>query len=427
MTFKKRVRNLIIGKNNRIESFSEYKQAMLSGQFALIGIVLCALYSMFDIFIESIYITSPIFLGMALLFAVSVFFHRKGLHCTANYFLLPTANVGVYLLASSEAPHTGAFIYYILTTLAAFLVFGYRQRILSILFAAFSYVLFLATLFFDFSILPERIYSDDVILLSQVVNFTVALPATISIVYLMISLNHYNALQLVGANQLLKKANKELDRFVYSAAHDLKAPLDSIKGLLILSGKAVSAEETASYQKLIEQRIGSMETFISDMTEVSRNATMPVNMQPVNIYDLALDVWDTLRFCEEAKKIRFELTIPKDAIIHSDRSRLRVVLSNLLSNAIRYHDAAKASPFIKLCFSKNDQFFYLQVKDNGQGIAREYQPRIFDMFFRAHSSSKGSGLGLFIVKETLDKLSGAIRLESEPGQGSVFTLQFPTY
>jgi signal transduction histidine kinase len=426
MTFKKRVRNLIIGEDKRIESFSEYKQAMLSGQFALIGMVLCILYSAMDVFLEGIYITSAIYWFMTALFAVSIYFHRAGRHCMANYFLLPTANVGIYLIASSEAPHTGGFIYYIITTLAAFSVFGYRQRILSILFAAFSYVLFIATLFIDFSILPERAYSEDAILLSQVLNFTVALPSAISVVYLMISLNHYNALQLVGTNQQLTKANKELDRFVYCASHDLKAPLDSVKGLLALSRNASTPQQAADYQDLMVQRINSLQRLICEMTELSRNGTTPVTLQPVNIYDIALDVWDTLRFSEEAKKIRFDLNIPKDTVVYSDRSRLRIVLSNLLSNAIRYHDGEKENPFIKLCFSANGHSFYLQVKDNGQGIAREHQSKIFDMFFRANNSSKGTGLGLFIVKETLDKLSGGIRLESEPGKGSVFTLQLPT-
>ncbi|MCI0751082.1 MAG: HAMP domain-containing histidine kinase [Flammeovirgaceae bacterium] len=424
MRLKKRVRNLIIGKNKRIESYSEYKHVMLSGQFGLIGILLSFLYLTIDL-AESVYSTYWVYALMIGLFTYSIFLHRKGKHCTANYFLLPTASIGVYLIASSEAPQGGAFIYFIILSLAAFAVFGYKQRILSILFAAFTYLLFVLTIFVDFSLLPERVYSDDMILLNEVINFTVGLPTAISIVYLMISLNHYNSIQLVGANQMLKKSNAELDRFVYSTSHDLKAPLDSIKGLIELTEHAKSKKEVAEYQTLIHNRIQSLENFIADITEVSRNSKQPVLIHPVNIYELALDVWDTLRFSNEAKGIHFEMNIPTDTIIQSDRSRLRIVLTNLISNAIRYHDREKLDPYIKLCYLPGEESFYLRVKDNGHGIAKEHQQKIFDMFFRASENSKGSGLGLFIVKETMEKLSGAIGLESEPGKGSTFTLQIP--
>jgi signal transduction histidine kinase len=96
-----------------------------------------------------------------------------------------------------------------------------------------------------------------------------------------------------------------------------------------------------------------------------------------------------------------------------------------MSNAIRYHDQSKERQFIRLSCETKDKVFYLRVEDNGQGIAREYHTRIFDMFFRANEQSKGSGLGLYIVKEALMKLSGTIQLESDPGIGSTFIVKLP--
>jgi signal transduction histidine kinase len=104
-----------------------------------------------------------------------------------------------------------------------------------------------------------------------------------------------------------------------------------------------------------------------------------------------------------------------------------VIMSNLISNAIRYHDNRKDTQYIRLHAEIKDKAFYLTIEDNGQGIAVEYHNRIFDMFYRANEHSKGSGLGLYIVKEALIKLSGTIHLESAPGVGSTFIVMVPTH
>ncbi|MES1223702.1 MAG: hypothetical protein ABUT20_49865 [Bacteroidota bacterium] len=249
MLVQKAIRDLIIGKKNFIESHGEYKQVMLSGQYALIGILLCLLYSFINI-IQTQYESSTSLLVFGIVIGIliwSIILHRQGKHCRANYFLLPTMNIAVYLFASSESPKTGTFIFFISTSISAFAVFNYRQRLLSILFAVFTYVLFILAYFVDFSILPKRNYPDDILLFNVVVNFTAALPVSVMAIYLMISLNHYSALQLVSNNRLLTKTNEELDRFVYSTSHDLRAPLASVLGLIDIAGKSSSAEEVTRY------------------------------------------------------------------------------------------------------------------------------------------------------------------------------------
>jgi len=213
MGLKKGIRDLIIGEDKFIESYAEYKQVMLSGQFALMAIAICTIYFALDFFL-GIYTTLPVYGTGLFLLVLSILIHRQGDHCLANYFLLPTINLLVYLLASSESPNTGIFIYFLVNSIAAFAVFNYKQRKLSILFALFTYILFLAAYFVDFSLLPKRDYSDQMLLISAVLNFSCALPAGLMAVYLLISLNHYNATQLVQNNSLLVKTNAELDRFV---------------------------------------------------------------------------------------------------------------------------------------------------------------------------------------------------------------------
>lgn len=424
MSLKKRVRNIIIGEDRYIESWGEYKQVMLSGHFALIGILLCLVYMLFD-FSSGNYVSIPVFVTAIFFLALSVFIHRQGDHGLANYFMLPTINITVYLFAASESPNTGAFMFFIVVAVAAFAVFNYKERLVSILFAVFTYILFALAYFIDFSIMPKRDYTEEMLLFHVVVNFTVALPATTMGVYLLISLNHYNAIQLVQSNEMLTKTNSELDRFVYSTSHDLRAPLSSVLGLINIADRTENLQDVKRYLSMMKERVHSLDKFIRDITDYSRNNRLEIVREKINLSEMAHEIWDSLKFAPEAERIHFHVEIPQDAIVESDKNRLRVIMGNLISNAIRYHDLAKAERFIRLQHQMNGKVFYLRVEDNGQGIAPEYHSRIYDMFYRGNEQSKGSGLGLYIVKEALVKLSGSIHLESAPGKGSIFTVKLP--
>lgn len=399
---------------------------MLSGQFSLLAMVILIFYLGLEVItgrgnasIFIVYLTPMIFL------IGSIHHHRKGNHCTANYFLLPTVNIVVYLIASSESPNSGAFIFFLLTSMASFVVFDYTMRLWSILFTVFTYTLFVFAYFVDFSFLPKRDYSQDELLLSVIINFSIGLPTGAMMVYLLISLNYYNDMQLVQNNKLLMKANNELDRFVYSTSHDLRAPLSSVLGLINIAENSQDISEAKKYLQMMRQRVGSLDKFIKDITDYSRNNRLHIGKENIKLASLASEVWETLQYSSEARNIHFQMEIPEDLEVLSDRSRLTVILSNLISNAIRYHDHSKEERFIRLRVLMNGYGFYLKVEDNGQGISPEYHQRVFDMFYRANEQSQGSGLGLYIVKETLDKLSGSIHLESSPGIGSTFTVRLP--
>jgi signal transduction histidine kinase len=425
MSFKRVIRNLIIGDDKYIESYSEYKQTMLSGRFAIIGMVFCAVSAAIN-FDMGYHETLPILSGTIFFLILSLTFHRYGNHSLANYTLLATMNIAVYILTSSESAKTGSFMFFIVSSIVSFAVFSYHERLLSILFAVFTYVLFALAYFVDYSILPHRDYSDDVLLFCIIINFTAALPATVMTVYLLKSLNHYNALELVENNMLLSKSNAELDRFVYSTSHDLRAPLTSILGLINITLDTQNPTEVKRYLSLMKDRVNALNHLIKDITDYSRNNRLEIKKEKVRLVDLAHEVWESLKFSPDAENIDFQIEIPKDVYIESDKNRLQVIISNLISNAVRYHDFQKQNQYIRLRYQINGRSFYILVEDNGQGIASEYHTKIFDMFFRANEQSKGSGLGLYIVKEALMKLSGSIRLESTVGEGTTFTIELPS-
>jgi signal transduction histidine kinase len=421
---KKTIRDLIIGKNSYIESWAEYRQVILSGQYALIAMALCTMYLMIDVS-WGIYQTAPVYLFAIGLLVITLYLHRKGDHCVANYFLFPTLNFLVYLFAASESPDTGAALLFIPVALGAFAVFNYKQRIIAVNFAGLTYILFITAYLGNFSILPKRIYNEEELMVNFLINFGVGLPASILAIYLLISLNHRNARELVKSNGLLTKSNEELDRFVYSTSHDLRAPLASVLGLITLSERTENSEEIKRYLGMMKNRVNSLDAFIKDITDYSRNNRLHINSTRINLHQLATEIWESLRYTLGAEDITFSINFSEDLEVKTDLTRLQTILSNLISNAIRYHDHRKENKFIQLSCQQTEQSFSLHIEDNGQGIDPQYQKRIFDMFFRANENSQGSGLGLYIVKETITKLSGTIQLQSIPRMGSTFTLNFP--
>lgn len=421
---KRAIRNLIIGKNTYIESWSEYRQVMLSGQFTLLAMLVISLYMIIDIYFN-VYDVLPVHLAAMGLLGATIYLHRVGDHCVANYFLFPTLNVLVFLLASSESNATGAFVYFIPVAIGSFAVFNYNQRNIALLFGMFSFLLFAVSFGTDFTVLPFRDYSEDTIQMSIAINFSFAFPSTLIAVYLMISINHQYGKELKESNRMLQKVNEELDRFVYSTSHDLRAPLTSVTGLINLSINNPNTDEVRNYLGMMNTRIKSLDSFIKDITDYSRNNRLKIVYDTINIHELANEVWDSLQYSQEASGITFINDLPETLTIENDSRRLRVVFTNLIANAIRYHDHRKEQRFIRLYHQVTPTSFSFQVEDNGQGISPEIQKRVFDMFYRGNESSQGSGLGLYIVKETVGKLSGSVQLQSVPRQGSTFTVMLP--
>jgi signal transduction histidine kinase len=425
MALKRFFRNLIIGKNKYVSSYGEFKQAMLSGHMALMGILVCFIYIIAHTFLggrEAI----PVHLATIIPLLISIILHREGKHRLANFFLLPTINVAVFLFASSETIKAGTFVFFITTAVAAFAIFSHKERYIAVLFSLLTYTLFLAACLLDLELVPRREYGEDMILFNVIINFSVALPATVMSVNLLINLNNYNGLQLVERNDQLKKTNTELDRFVYSTSHDLRAPLTSLMGLINITSGTTDQAELRTYLEMMKDRVHSLDKFIKDITDYSRNNRLEISHEKVKLVALANEVWESLKFTPEAERISFHIDIAEDIAVDSDKNRLKVIMSNLISNAIRYHDVRKTQQYIRLHADMKDNVFHLKIEDNGQGIASEYHTRIFEMFYRANEQSKGSGLGLYIVKEALMKISGTIHLESSPGIGSTFTVTLPT-
>jgi PAS domain S-box-containing protein len=223
----------------------------------------------------------------------------------------------------------------------------------------------------------------------------------------------------------LQKTNEELDRFVYSASHDLRAPLTSIIGLINLMKRSTDDKDLIEYLTLMLQSITRLDRFIADIINYSRNSRLEVKKERISFMDMITEAIDTHKYIEGAGKIKITTDIDDKISYFSDSYRLRVIFNNLISNAIRYHNPDAETPFIHISIKVTESGCVIVVEDNGQGIEQEQIGKIFEMFYRASETSQGSGLGLYIVREKINKLKGSVEVESELGKGTKFTITLP--
>ena len=234
-----------------------------------------------------------------------------------------------------------------------------------------------------------------------------------------------NEAVLAQKNKDLEKINSELDHFVYRTSHNLRAPLASVMGLVGLMEHVDSKEEQQEYLKHISSSMVKLDETIQEINNYSKNARVELKLEKVNLRDLVMDVYETLLFMRGEDAVDFSLEIDESMTIFSDTSRLKIIFNNLLSNAIKYVHPITGECKIRITAQVLKGKVEIMVADQGMGIAEEYQEKIFEMFFRATSAAPGSGLGLYIVKEAVNKLDGSIRLESKKGEGTTFYLSLP--
>lgn len=222
----------------------------------------------------------------------------------------------------------------------------------------------------------------------------------------------------------IEKTNEELDRFVYSASHDLRAPLTSILGLINLAKLESKEEPALLYMDMMEKSVKKLDGFINDIISYSRNTRLEVQKSRINFKEIIDEIKENLQFMEGGERIEWRIQIDEQQPFFSDLSRIKIILSNLLSNAIRYHNFSQEHLWIEVNVLSDKDNAIIKVSDNGTGIEKDKLDKIFDMFYRASEKSGGSGIGLYIVKEIVTKLGGEIQVDSILGKGSTFTLVF---
>jgi signal transduction histidine kinase len=222
----------------------------------------------------------------------------------------------------------------------------------------------------------------------------------------------------------LKVRNTELDNFVYKVSHDLRAPLSSILGLVNLAKLPGNTDNPMDYIDIIGAKVEHLDHFIGDVLSHSKNLKMDVTIAKVDFNHIINQTFNDLSYLEGAKGISHMVKV-EGIDFYSDPWRIAEILRNLISNAIKYRKLDQVASEIGIKINVDHLRAEIAFADNGIGIDEKNLAKVFEMFYRATEQSDGSGIGLYIVKNAVDKLGGQISLASRLGQGTRFSIILP--
>ena len=430
----------LLNDDSDYSTYLKHKRNVLFSQFCIIGSFAAIIQAVYDTLDGYPLVASIDSLFLVILVA-GYFLNEKGSHNSAKMLVLLSMNIMLFSFSAVVPKGVGMFLLFYPLVAFSFIVFDYRHRKYSYSLAILSIVLN-ATL-----VLTEYQPYGQINLQPSDPTISFALNLIISIVMIslgidfLLTITHKAeeklvesqqkaeklALEINEKNQYLEKTNQELDRFVYSTSHDLRAPLASILGLINLTElvKEPIPEEVKKYLKLMKERVNSLDDFIQDIIDYSRNTRTELLITEVNIPELIEEVIQNNRFLENSQKVKIHTRIEVNKTINADKNRLFRILNNLVSNAIKYNDLGKENPFVEISAKIESGKLVIKVADSGLGIPDEVKDQVFNMFFRGTESAEGSGLGLYIAREMAQKLDGELTFVSEKGKGTTFTLSIP--
>ena len=234
--------------------------------------------------------------------------------------------------------------------------------------------------------------------------------------------------ELSNKNEELSRINKDMDNFIYTASHDLKAPVSNIEGLIISLDDIITPEAKGEmYQSIVSMIHLSIERFkntLRDLSEIAKaDGDNGQDVEETSLEEMLEEVKASIMTQIEESGARISHFFEEPTVRFSKKN-LRSIIYNLLSNAIKYKDFQRV-PVINIKSRCIDgSYVQLLVEDNGLGIKEEDKEKVFTMFKRLHNHVEGTGVGMSIVKRIIDNSGGRIELDSKVGQGSVFTVYF---
>jgi signal transduction histidine kinase len=236
--------------------------------------------------------------------------------------------------------------------------------------------------------------------------------------------------ELNMTNTQLTRTNVDLDTFVYTASHDLKAPITNIESIVIalrdtLPAEVQQDEVVAHLLDLLNQTVGRFQLTIGQLTDISRlqlvhaGPAEPVVLAPV-VENVRLDLTPAIR----AADAQLTVEVAPDLVVSFSPANLRSIIYNLLSNAVKYRAFDRPAQ-VRVHAAQTASGVVLTVQDNGLGMSEVQQRQLFGLFQRLHTHVEGTGVGLYITKRLVENAGGRIAVQSQPGAGTTFTVTFP--
>jgi len=220
----------------------------------------------------------------------------------------------------------------------------------------------------------------------------------------------------------LEKTNDELNRFIYSISHELRAPLVSVIGIVNLVKMEGLYHSSGEYWELIESCSSKLDYYIQKTLQYYKNNKNVTDKSEIDFKQLVNEIIELYAYSN--KDTTFNININQAHKFIGDSFRIEVILGNLISNAIKYQKTSNKEKTVEISIEVNKFSAEILIKDNGLGILNEHLEKIFTQFFKS-KNNQGSGLGLFIVKEALNKINGKISVSSDLDYGTTFKITIP--
>lgn len=359
----------------------------------------------------------------------SLYLIKKGYYNHAKLIMMVAGSIFMFVKAASLGRDSGMNISMLIIVFATFAFYSINDYKYIFLSLSLTTVLIVALEISDYNLLGNDNATND---FEYEFNYISTGLFAILFFYVILRVNQYMHAKLINLNnklllknKSLKKLNEELDSYVYRTSHDMRAPLTSLMGLVHLVKTEKDPAKSDVLIQMQENCINKLDLHIQQIIQLSRNTKTDIQTQPIQFHSILTDIFEELSFFEQATSIRKNIRIHTPHVLYSDPYRIKTILNNLISNSFKYYRKSEDAPYIDIDISSTQSTTTIIIKDNGIGIPAQYLDNIFNMFYRASNQSKGSGLGLYIVKEMVEKIDGTISVKSRVNTFTQFYVELP--
>lgn len=227
-------------------------------------------------------------------------------------------------------------------------------------------------------------------------------------------------------NEELQKAYNELDKFAYSATHDMRGPILSVLGIINIAEETENIGEIKDMLQMMQKAMMKLDTYIQNLHDYYNIRRGELNIAEVNFDQLVRDMRDMFEITSRVDRVQFDTDVKQPEAFRSDEVSLKIILNNLLSNAFKYQKKNGREKKVDLRIDVEKGRANIFVTDNGIGIPENSINHIFNMFYRAANDELGSGFGLYNVKDALSKVNGSIEVQSQLDAGTTFKVTIPS-
>lgn len=225
----------------------------------------------------------------------------------------------------------------------------------------------------------------------------------------------------------LEEKTKELEMFLYRSSHDLRAPYTSLEGLVTLMMHETLNESTKELLEMFDQTLKTGKILVDNLATASEIINKSIENETIDFNKMVKQTITKLKHIDGFKNISFNINTPKELKFYSNSQMLSSILQTLLQNAIKYKrpHTKTHTPFIIINALKTKDGIKITIKDNGMGIKKDEVSKIFDLYYRSNHTVDGTGLGLYITKNAVEKLNGTISAKSVINKETQFDILLP--